>query len=147
MGYERHRRRLRFTAHVVIVAILSLTCTPICGSALDVDSVSCCERHRCIPAGHGGGPAAGNIMHAGMTPPLSASIGFDAQSCCREGELTYPTSQVPASTVHDFALQAAVGFILPVAQLPSQFSEETANRLFTPSPPTPLYTLHATFRI
>jgi hypothetical protein len=131
----------------MIAAILSLTCTPICGSALDVDSVSCCERRGCIPAGHSSGAAAGNITHAGMTTSSSDSIGFDTQSCCQQGELTYPTPQVGASAVHGFALQAAVGFVLPVAQLPSQFSGETANRLFTTSPHTPLYTVHASFRI
>jgi hypothetical protein len=75
------------------------------------------------------------------------SLGFDAQGCCQEGELTYPTAQVRAPATDGPALQIVAGFVVPLVQLPSQSHREKRAGIFANSPPTPLYTLHATFRI
>lgn len=144
-----HRARwLRPTAGISLFAVVSLTCAPICGNALDVDSVSCCQRHGCIPAGHNQASIQ-NPLHASMsmTPVSCDSLGFDTQSCCLEGELTYPTAQVRASAADGSSFQVAVGFAVPLAPIPSRFCVARKNRPFAESPPTPLYTLHATFRI
>jgi hypothetical protein len=149
MAWGRKRRWVRSTAGIAVVAILSLTCAPVCGSILDVDPVSCCQRHGCIPAGDNPTSMMGGGSHPlmVMAPAWCDTIGFDAASCCQVGDLTYPTAQVRASGVGGFALQVAVGLGVPVAQLPSQFGRETTIRPLSTSPPTPLYTLYATLRI
>lgn len=144
----RQRRWLRPTAGISLLAFVSLTCAPICGNALDVDSVSCCERHGCIPAGHNEA-SMGNLSHAtmAMAPASRDSIGFDTENCCQEGELTYPTAQVRASATAGSALQFVAGFVFPVVELPLQSQRERPASFSANSPPTPLYTLHSTFRI
>lgn len=148
MSQVRQRRWLRPTAGISLLAVVSLTCAPICGNALDVDSVTCCKRHGCIPTAHNDASMEG-MSHLAMvmTPVPCDSIGFDTQSCCLEGELTYPTAQVRAPSSDNPGLQVVAGFVVPVVQLPSQSHREKRARIFASSPPTPLYTLHATFRI
>jgi len=150
MPWGSRRRWLRSIAGVVVVALLALTSTPVCGSLLDVDSVSCCEHHGCMAVGHDAASMAQGVgSHSvAMTAPLSCdSVRFDADRCCLEGQLTYPAAQVRASGLPDLTLLVALGFIGPTSQLPSQLERERPSTFFSKSPPTALYTLHATYRI
>lgn len=144
----RRRWWLRPTAGMSLLVFVSLTCAPICGNALDVDSVSCCERHGCIPAGHRD-ESMGSPSHAAMAvaPAFHDSIGFDTEKCCREGELTYPTAQVHGSATAGSAFQFVAGFVFLVVDPPLQSQTERQARFSADSPPTPLYALHSTFRI
>ena len=148
MQRVRRVQWLRPTAGISLLAVVSLTCAPICGSSLDVDSVSCCERHGCIPAG----PNAASMestSHAmmAMAPVSFYRIGFDTESCCQEGELTYPTAQVRGSAADGSPLQVLARLVVPLIPLLTQSSREKRETPFAGSPPTHLYTLNATFRI
>jgi hypothetical protein len=101
-----------------------------------------------MPAGHNdasmAGPSHGTMAMASVS---CHTAGFDTESCCLKGDLTYPTAQLRASVADGSSLQVAVGFVVPRAELPPRFGAERNTRSFAASPPTPLYTLHSTFRI
>lgn len=147
----KHRHWPRLVAGSVLAGVLSLTCTPICGSVLDVDSLSCCQRHGCLPAPRDSAAA----MQAGCSHARAASaigsggtsIGYDADGCCQEGQLTYPRAQVRASGLSGSVLLVPVEFALAPANVTTQFSQRTRTTLLLRLTPNPLYMLHATFRI
>jgi hypothetical protein len=82
-----------------------------------------------------------------MAPASCDSIGFDTDSCCQQGSLTYPTAQLRAPAGDGSSQHVVTGFGVPVVQLPLQAHRERRASLSANSPPTPLYTLNATFRI
>src|SRR5579863_10447036 len=113
----RHQPSLssRLVTGIVLAGVVSLTCTPICGSPLDVDSVSCCERHGHLSVP----PNSTGTGHAGCSHALATSaagggctrIGYDTDRCCQVGQLAYPRAQVRASGLPDSVLLVAVEFV------------------------------------
>jgi hypothetical protein len=49
LGLRRRQHRLaaRLLALVLLAGVFVLTSTPVCGSALDIDPIACCEHHAC----------------------------------------------------------------------------------------------------
>ena len=149
----QHRRPFwaRLVTGAVLAGVFSLTCTPICGSVLDVDSVSCCERHGCVRSPHDATPTVqadcSHSMPASAAGGRCTSIRYDVDRCCQQGRLTYPTAQVRASRLSGSVLLFTVEFVLAVAHVPTQFSQRTRTASLLKLTSNPLYTLHAVFRI
>ena len=151
MFKNRQCSLFRLVAGAVLAGVLSLTLAPVCGSAMDVDSELCCERHGCLSTTHNAPSSMRGIMHhAGgesETTLQYGSVGYNADRCCEQGQLNYPTSQIRASESAEAFVLFAVEFVVPVVQVPSLFGQELRpTSLFKPGP-TPLYALHASFRI
>ena len=133
----RKRRWARLTATVALSGVLSLTSTPICGSVLDTDSLSCCERHGCVPAGIDTAPLAnaGRPLILSEASASCESIGFNADACCRMGELTYPAAQIRASERHGFGSMVVLEFIAPATVLHPVLRRRTQQKTSSTSPP------------
>src|ERR1051326_6074044 len=78
----------RLVAGAVLSGVLSLTLAPVCGSAMDVDSELCCERHGCLSTTHNAPSSMRGIMHhAGgesETTLQYGSVGYNTDRCCEQ---------------------------------------------------------------
>jgi hypothetical protein len=142
-------RWVRLTTILALAGVLSLTCTPICGSVLDTDLLSCCERHGCIPEGINTGPSANAdcALMASRPSALCESVGFSADACCRMGELTYPAAQIRASGPRGFTSMIVVELIAAITFLQPVLHRGTQQTLSSASPPIAIPALQVTLRI
>lgn len=158
----RRRRRTdrstwpRVVAAMLLASVCGLTCTPACGSPMDVDPVNCCQRHDCSPSGGNstesiGGMKPGAKKSCCPDRHQNLSSSHNAEDCCSRGRLTYPSVQVQtawsasALAAHAQALVATNGAGFAAGSSPAM-----PLRQESPPPKTsslPLYTLNSSFRI
>lgn len=139
-------------ACVLLAGVVGLTSTPICGSVLDVDSARCCDQRACqlsaSTCDHNRGvERAQSKKGCCSTAALNSASSSNAQQCCHQGQLNYPTAnaQASASLAHAsfVVMGVAAPWLAPFMPRMLEVSQEPLLKL----PITPLYSLTAAYRI
>ncbi len=140
----------RLLALVLLAGVFALTSTPVCGSALDIDPIACCERHACGQSTKSC-PGTTHLQHSrGGCSSMSEGVcdtSSGAERCCELGALNHPNAklQPSASTIH--VLSVLVALALSSLAPPPTFSQALYAEAPLKIPLIPLYTLTATYRI
>lgn len=151
---RRHRHiAARLLGLVLLVGVFGLTSMPVCGSALDVDPIACCEHHGCGQSTKSC-PSTRHLQKSQQGGCCSISegacdTGSGAERCCELGQLTHPNAKLQASASATHVLNVFAAFTILSLALPQaashSFSLYPEASLRVPS--LPLYTLTATYRI
>jgi hypothetical protein len=147
---RQHRMAARLLGLVLLAAVFALTSTPVCGNALDIDPIACCEHHACGQSAKSH-PGTTHLQQSrsGCCPMSEGvgDVGSGAERCCQLGTLNHPNAklQSSASATHVLCVVAALTLLSP-APLPA-FSRASYLGVLLRIPSISLYTLNATYRI
>jgi len=147
---RQHRMAARLLGLVLLAGVFTLTSTPVCGSALDIDPTACCEHHACRQSSK----SCPGVRHLQQSHGGCCSIServCDADSgaarCCELGAMNHPNAkpQSSASATHVLNVVAAltVPSLAPLPALSCGFYAESPLKI----PSISMYTLTATYRI
>jgi hypothetical protein len=139
----------RMVAWVLLAGVFVLTSAPVCSCFLDIHPAACCNRHARPQApstcDHQDGAKHGHSQKACCS--RSAGSGCNANLCCEQGRLNYPSVKVQASA--SSTLASHVVMAVPAVRLPAVSPEarRVSPELILKTPSRALYTLTATYRI
>jgi|SRR5436309_856725 len=146
---RQHRMAARLLALVLLAGVFALTSTPVCGSALDVDPIACCERHACGQSSKSF-PGTRHLRQSrGGCCSMAEGVcdaGSGAGRCCELGQLNHPNAKVQPSRSATHVLNVLGALALP-SLAPPPFSEALHAQAPLKIPLIPLYMLTATYRI
>jgi len=147
---RQHRMAARVLGLVLLAGVFALTSTPVCGSALDVDPVACCEHHACGQSPKSC-PGARHLQQSrGRCCSMSEGVcdaGSGAERCCELGQLSHPTAKLQPSASVTHVLNVVAALALPSLAPSPTFSQALYAKAPLKIPLIPLYTLTATYRI
>lgn len=149
--------RLRMFAVLLLESVLALTCAPVCGSPLDVDSGQCCRRHGCDRSKANNArvlSAAGSVKRPACchTHPDGLGSSHNSEECCKRGRLSYPVAKIQAHGSASPVTATVLGVIPSATAILLATGSGERARALQESPPlrnrgTPLYTLNSSYRI
>ena len=147
---RQHRMAARLLALVLLAGVFALTSTPVCGSALDVDPIACCEHHACGQSSKSC-PGTRHLRQSrGGCCSMSEGVcdaGSGAERCCELGQLSHPTARPQASRSATHVLNVLGALVLPSLAPPPPSSPALHAEAPLKIPLIPLYILTATYRI
>ena len=147
---RQHQMAARLLGVVLLAAVFALTSTPVCGNALDVDPIACCEHHACGQSANSR-PGTTHLQQSRSgCSSMSEGVGdagSGAERCCQLGALNHPSAKLQSSASGTHVLYV-VAALTPLSLAPPRaFSRGSYSEAPLKIPSIPLYTLNATYRI